>query len=220
MSDIELVSITPDAEATILYIARVSSDQSNSDTKLLRYLIRNKHWSPFEMAHMTVGIRTSRAISQQILRHRSFSFQEFSQRYAEVQTVVFYAGRRQAEKDRQSSIDDLDKETQETWLAIQRVAYDSAIAHYRHALSIGIAREVARFVLPLASETQLYMSGSLRSWIHYFELRCTKHTQLEHREIANSIKEVFIEQLPIISDALWGHENQNFTHSAGARDAN
>lgn len=199
---VHLVSVTPDAEKTILYCARVSSDQENTDTGLLRYLIRNKHWSPFELAHMVLEIRTSRAIAQQILRHRSFSFQEFSQRYAEVTNYVVYLGRTQAEKNRQSSVDDLDQETQEWWITQQQLVADITFTAYKQALDRGIAKECARFVLPLSTETKLYMSGSVRSWIHYLEQRCDEHTQLEHRELAQAACGIFVEQFPTIAEAL------------------
>jgi thymidylate synthase (FAD) len=199
---VKLISVTPDAEKTILYVARVSSDQSNDSPGLLRYLIRNKHWSPFEMAHMTLEIITSRAISQQIIRHRSFSFQEFSQRYSPVENFMVYEGRKQAEENRQSSINNLDEELQAWWNYAQEDVIDLAKEVYREALEKGIAKECARFILPLSSETKIYMSGSLRSWIHYFELRCDEHTQQEHREIALEAREIFKEQFPIISEAL------------------
>lgn len=197
-----LISITANAELTILRIARVSSNQDNTDPGLLKYLIRNKHWSPFEMAHMVIEIETSRAIATQILRHRSFSFQEFSQRYADATKTIKYVARRQAETNRQSSIDDLDEETKAWWektqYEIETIAFDT----YEEAISKGVAKECARMILPLSTATTLYMSGTIRSWIHYLEQRCDEHTQLEHREIANEIKVIFTEWLPIISEAL------------------
>jgi thymidylate synthase (FAD) len=199
---IGLISVTPNAENTILYIARVSSDQSNDSPGLLKYLIRNKHWSPFEVAHMTLEIITSRAISQQILRHKSFSFQEFSQRYASPNQTIKYTARTQAETNRQSSAEDVGTETQRWWTIAQEQAEDITFGLYEQALEKGIARECARFILPESTETKLYMSGSLRSWIHFFELRCDEHTQQEHREIALDARKIFSEQFPIISGAL------------------
>lgn len=199
---VELVSVTPDAEKTILFCARVSSDQTNESPGLLRFLIRNKHWSPFELAHMTVEIVTSRAIAQQIIRHRSFAFQEFSQRYAEPDGFLVYPGRKQAKKNRQSSVDSLDPKIREWWYEWQQRHGERAMALYKMAINLGIAHECARFVLPLSTVTKLYMNGSLRSWIHYFDLRCDEHTQLEHREIANAIRDIFNEQFPIIAEAL------------------
>lgn len=200
-----LISVTPCAEQTILYCARVSSSNPKSeDTRLIGYLIRNKHWSPFELAHMMVEITTSRAIAQQILRHKSFSFQEFSQRYAQPTGFVRYSARRQAEKDRQSSIDDLSPAIIERFNCMQEDVERLAMEHYNAALELGIAKECARFLLPLSTNTTLYMSGSIRSWIHYFDLRTSEHTQLEHREIALEIKEIFDCQFPIIAEALNG----------------
>jgi len=198
----ELISITPDAERTILYCARVSSNQENEDPSLLRYLIRNAHWSPFEMAHMVVEIRTSRAIAQQILRHRSFSFQEFSQRYAAASNFIVYAGRRKGSTNRQGSVDDLNEAEQRYFIEVQARVAEVAFSAYHDLLDKGIATECARFVLPLSTETKLYMSGSVRSWIHYLQMRTDEHTQFEHREIALSIKDIFVEQLPTIADAL------------------
>lgn len=185
-------------------MARVSSpNQENPEKdKLIKYLITHKHWSPFEMAHMTVEIRTSRAIGRQILRHRSFTFQEFSQRYAESFDVEFYEARRQDTKNRQNSINNLDDETQDWFLEAQEKVVNLAYELYHCALEKGIAKESARFLLPELSSTKMYMSGNLRNWIHYIELRTGPETQLEHREIAQRCKEIFIEQFPIISKAL------------------
>lgn len=199
----KLVSVTPDAEKTILYCARVSSDQSNEDDKLIGYLIRNNHWSPFELASMTVEINTSRAIAPQILRHRSFSFQEFSQRYAVAGGTVKYRARRQAVKNRQSSTDDLPAVDQHWFLQAQAYIEKEATRLYREALEREIAKESARFLLPAATETKLYMSGTVRSWIHYLQLRTDEHTQQEHREIALEIRDrIFYWQFPVISMAL------------------
>lgn len=201
--NVRIVSVTPDAERTILFCARVSSNQDNTDVRLLEYLVRNGHWSPFEMAHMVLEISTSRAIAAQILRHRSFSFQEFSQRYAVAGGTVKYGARRQGVTNRQSSTDDLG--------AMDAAWFDSAQAYiekesrdlYTEALSRGIAKECARFLLPLATETKLYVAGTLRSWIHYLEQRCDPHTQQEHREIALEARGIFEDLFPTISRALW-----------------
>jgi len=206
MSAVNLVTVTPDAEKVILYVARVSSNQENEDTGLLGYLIRNGHWSPFEHASMTLEIRTSRAIAQQILRHRSFTFQEFSLRYAEVEEYIVYAGRAKGSTNRQGSVDNLDLEDQQWWVKKQQQVADFAFSAYREALDRGIAPESARFVLPLSTETKIYMTGTLRSWIHYLGDgpggRTNEHTQQEHRELALEGKRIFVEQFPTISKAL------------------
>ena len=201
---VKLISITPDAEKTIAYMARVSSpNQDNPEIdKLLSYLIKHNHWSPMEMATMCVEITTTRAISAQIIRHRSFSFQEFSMRYSPVQNVIIGEARRQDEKNRQCSIDDLDESTKEWWRIVQEDHFHCASTFYNQAIKKGIAKEVARNILPMASETKLYMSGSIRSFIHYIQVRTEIGTQKEHRDIALSIKDIFIEQLPVISKAL------------------
>ncbi len=205
---VELVSCTPGAEAVITYCARVSNPngQLNFDnsSKLISYLIKNQHWSPFEMAHMTLQIKTSRGIAPQILRHRSFTFQEFSQRYAAVDQggVVLYAARRQDVKNRQNSIDDLTDEVKQEWYRRQNENWKQAFEHYTWALDNGIAKECARFVLPLQCGTTLYMSGSIRSWIHYIQLRAANGTQKEHMDIALACKEIFKQELPQVSAAL------------------
>ncbi|NTU50534.1 MAG: FAD-dependent thymidylate synthase [Desulfobulbaceae bacterium] len=200
--DIDGQETTP--EGLIAYCARVSSPhQENPDyAGLLRYCIKNKHWSVFEMVDMTVEITTSRAIAQQILRHRSFQFQEFSQRYAKVQQAEKYEARRQDQKNRQNSIDDLSKETQLWFKSAQSEIELRAFQLYEEALEKGIAKECARFLLPLATQTRLYMKGSVRSWIHYLEVRCDPSTQKEHREIADAIKALFVQEFPIVSEAL------------------
>jgi thymidylate synthase (FAD) len=194
------------AEPLIVYIARVSnpSNQANmlTGTKLISYLIENRHWSPFEMVHMTVEIKTSRAIAQQILRHRSFSFQEFSQRYAVATENEIYPARRQDVKNRQNSIDDMDDATKFWFDAAQGAVDKVSSEYYKEALAKGIAKEQARFLLPLSTSTTLYMSGSVRSWIHYIQLRADVATQLEHREIAEGVKAIFAEQFPATSEAL------------------
>jgi thymidylate synthase (FAD) len=192
-----LISITPDAEKIMLYCARVSNpkNQNSENTKLIDYCIKHAHWSVFEMAHMTVEIETSRAIAAQILRHKSFSFQEFSLRYAEATEFEIYPARRQDDKNRQNSVDDLSVEDKAWFITAQETVNESAMSYYKEALSRGIAKEQARFLLPLSTKTKLYMTGSVRSWIHYLDLRCANGTQLEHKQIADGIKEIFISQL-------------------------
>jgi thymidylate synthase (FAD) len=202
---VNLISVTPDAEKTMLYCARVSNpaNQNSENTKLLDYCIKHGHWSVFEMADMIVEIETSRAIAAQILRHRSFNFQEFSQRYAEVPDDAFelYEPRRQDTKNRQNSIDDLDPKDVDWFLNSMIGIHMSSKALYNEALKRGIAKECARFLLPLTTKTKLYMKGNIRSWIHYLDLRCGNGTQLEHKEIADAIKAIFCEQFPIIAKA-------------------
>ncbi len=203
MSNVNLIWVTPDAEKLVLYMARVSSnDQESTDTRLLNYLIKHQHWSPFEMVNMCVELHTTRDISAQIIRHRSFSFQEFSQRYAEATEIVRTMPRRQDIKNRQNSINDLPIETHDWWARAQSKLIREIEYIYNTALKKGIAKESARRLLPMATATKIYMNGSVRSWIHYFELRCHESTQLEHREVATQIKEVFKEEFPIISEAL------------------
>jgi thymidylate synthase (FAD) len=201
---VRLISVTPDAEATMAYIARNSSPhQENPEyARLMKYCVNHQHWSVFEHAHMTVEITTSRMISAQILRHRSFTFSEFSQRYAEVADYVRVKARRQSEKNRQSSVDDLEEIVQHRWDNIQKSIWTVAQATYQEALAQGIAKEVARAVLPMNSKTRIYMTGSVRSWIHYLELRTQEDTQQEHREIAEWIKEIFVYEFPTVSEAL------------------
>jgi thymidylate synthase (FAD) len=199
---VKLVSVTPDAERQILYCARVSSNQANDDPGLLRYLIRNGHWSPFEMASMTLEIRTSRAIAQQILRHRSFSFQEFSQRYAAATNVIFHEVRVKGSTNRQGSVPNKDKAIEAWWVDAQKEVFALATMRYQDALDIGIAPEVARFLLPLATETKLYMAGTIRSWIHYIQMRTDDHAQLEHQELALLARAIFVQEFPTTSEAL------------------
>lgn len=212
--NVRLVSLTSgkvdgvelDAQDLIAYTARVSNpaNQMNMETapKLLGYLIKNKHWSPFEMAHMTVEITTSRAIAAQILRHRSFSFQEFSQRYAETTDFEQYEARRQDNKNRQNSIDDMSEEDREWFKRTQEIMQRRAQYVYKQALQKGIAKEQARFLLPLSTQTKIYMSGSVRSWIHYLDLRCGNGTQKEHKDIADAIKAIFTVHFPDVANAL------------------
>lgn len=199
-----LVTITPKAEETMAYIARVSSpNQENPEfAQLLSYCLNHRHWSVFEHAFATVEITTSRMISAQILRHRSFTFSEFSQRYSKVQEFVRYEARRQDDKNRQNSIDDLPDHVKERWLHRQRLGWDRAMDDYLWALDLGIAKECARAVLPMQSLSRLYMTGSIRSWIHYLDLRCAEDTQKEHRDIAVTIKECLAPEIPTISEVL------------------
>ena len=194
------------AQDLIGYITRVSnpSNQMNFDTvaKLLGYCIRNKHWSPFEHASFTVEIATSRAIAAQILRHRSFTFQEFSQRYAMPSEFEIYPARRQDTKNRQNSIDDMSDEDKAWFDFVQKQVWSSAIAQYQEAIKRGIAKEQARFLLPLSTATTMYMTGSVRSWIHYIELRSANGTQLEHQLIALEIKKIFTKEFPDVAEAL------------------
>lgn len=191
-----------DQEDIIAYCARVSNpnNQINTDTmpKLLKYLQDHKHWSPFEMSHVTIEIDTSRGIAPQILRHRSFSFQEFSQRYQSLDDsgVVLYAARRQDLKNKQNSIDDLPPDIKDEWSQRQLDAWKVCFEHYKWALDNGIAKECARFVLPLSSRTRLYMSGSVRSWMHYIAVRSDPSTQKEHRDIALACRDVLREYFP------------------------
>jgi thymidylate synthase (FAD) len=201
--NVSLISVTPKAEDTIMYIARVSNpnNQSSGHPGLLRYCIKHGHWSIFEHAYMTVEIVTSRAIAAQILRHRSFTFQEYSQRYAEAVGFEIYEARRQDAKNRQNSIDDMSEQDKE-WFAQAQVDINlTSEMYYKDALARGIAKEQARFLLPLSTQTKLYMTGNLRSWLHYIDLRTDVSTQKEHRDIALAIKDVFKEQCPIIAEA-------------------
>ena len=200
----KLIHITPDAEKVMTYCARVSSPHQDSDQLkgLLTYCIKNKHWSVFEMATMCIEIETSRAIAQQILRHRSFHFQEFSQRYAEVNAFELYEARSQDLKNRQNSIDDMSTEDKDWFEHTQMQSAMFSMDSYNEALKRGIAKEQARFLLPLSVRTKLYMHGTIRDWIHYISLRIENGTQKEHKDIASSIKYIMIEQLPIVTQAL------------------
>ena len=201
---VKLISITPDAEKLIAYCARVSSkNQENPNIeKLLTYCYEHGHWSVFETAYITMEINTSRAISAQILRHRSFTFQEFSQRYAEVPMFETYEARRQDTKNRQKSVDDMDFKDKHWFTCAQDRIQTVSSYLYNEALDKGIAKEQARFLLPLSSKTKLYMTGNVRSWIHYLDQRCKWDTQQEHREIAKAIREIVIKELPIIAKAV------------------
>lgn len=206
--NVRLITVTPKAEELIAYCARVSSpNQENPEIeKLLTYCIKNKHWSIFEQASMTVEIETTRGIAPQILRHKSFSFQEFSLRYAKAQDFEVYPGRSQDKKNRQNSIDDLDIETQAWFMQSQQLMNDMASNMYEEALKKGIAKECARNLLTMGTKTKLYMTGSVRSFIHYIQVRTQKDTQLEHREIALAIANIFMKEFPIITKALEWNE--------------
>jgi|TARA_B100000131_G_scaffold296272_1_gene313935 thymidylate synthase (FAD) len=203
-----LISVTPNAEQTIGYIARVSNPKNQDNPKvegLLKYCIKHGHWSVFEQANMTIQIETNRGIAAQILRHRSFTFQEFSQRYADssqLGDIPIPELRRQDKTNRQNSIDDMDPSLVQKYEILMQDHFGHAMDLYKKMLNDGIAKECARFVLPLATPTKLYMTGSLRSWIHYIELRSGHGTQKEHADIANLIKRHFVCQFPIISRAL------------------
>ena len=206
---IKLISVTPDAEKHMAYCARVSNpnNQDNDNfSGLLKYCIKHQHWSIFEQATMTLEINTTRGIAAQILRHRSFTYQEFSQRYADSsllgKTIPLPELRRQDTKNRQNSIDDLDKAVIDSLNRQMETLFDSSMALYNQMLERGVAKECARFVLPLATPTRLYMTGSVRSWIHYIDLRSGHGTQKEHMDIANAAKKVFIEQFPAVAEAL------------------
>jgi thymidylate synthase (FAD) len=204
----KLVSVTPDAENHIAYCARVSNptNQGNDNyAGLLKYCIKHQHWSIFEQAFMTIEIETSRGIAAQVLRHRSFTFQEFSQRYADstfLGNIQLPELRRQDTKNRQNSIDDLDPELVDKLEKQMNTLFSSSYNLYQQMLECGVAKECARFVLPLATPTRLYMSGSVRSWIHYIDLRGGHGTQKEHMEIAQGCKKIFVEQFPVIAQAL------------------
>ena len=206
---VKLVSVTPDAEKNMAYVARVSNpnNQENPNyAKLLGYCIKHNHWSVFEQSFMTLEIETTRGLAAQILRHRSFTYQEFSQRYADssllAETIPVPELRRQDTKNRQNSIDDLDPEFVELTNKQFETYFAQGMSLYQHLLDNGVAKECARFVLPLATPTRLYMSGSCRSWIHYIQLRSANGTQKEHMEIAEACKKIFSEQFPTVAEAL------------------
>ena len=209
--NVSLVSVTQpflselkSPEDIIAYCARVSnpSNQLNTETapKLLKFLVKHKHWSPFEMVDMTMEIKTSRAIAAQVLRHRSFSFQEFSQRYSQAQVLEKLELRKQAEKNRQSSVDKYENPVLQTKV---REHIAKGVSLYNNLIEDGVAKESARMILPLTTETTMYMKGSIRSWAHYIDLRTEQNTQKEHREIAQACKQIFQENFPAVSEALW-----------------
>jgi len=210
--NVKLVTITPDAEKMMAYIARVSNPNNQENEKyagLLKYCIKHNHWSVFEQATMTLEIETTRAIAAQILRHRSFTFQEFSQRYAKTDhlgDIPIPDLRKQDEKNRQNSTDDLDEFVKQKLELQIKTLFSSAEALYHQMLEEGVAKECARFVLPLATPTKLYMTGSCRSWIHYINLRSAHGTQKEHMEIARECACIFAGQFPAVAEALgWEH---------------
>ncbi len=208
MSIVDLVTSTPDAEKNMAYIARVSNpnnQQNENFTKLLQYCIKHEHWSVFEQAYMTLEIETNRGIAAQILRHRSFTFQEFSQRYAsstQLGTIPIPNLRRQDNKNRQNSIPDLSDEITNYFEEKIKNHFKDSQLLYEEMLKDGIAKECARFVLPLATPTKIYMTGSCRSWIHYIKLRTGHGTQKEHMEIANGCQKIFKQIFPVVSAAL------------------
>ena len=206
---VKLISVTPDAEKMMAYVARVSNpnNQENPNyAKLLGYCIKHNHWSVFEQAFMTLELETTRGVAAQVLRHRSFTYQEFSQRYADssmlADTIPIPELRRQDTKNRQNSIDDIDPFVKQEFEIRIRRHFDEAMVLYQSMLDAGIAKECSRFVLPLATPTRIYMSGSCRSWIHYINLRTANGTQKEHMRLALDCRQVFKEQFPTVAEAL------------------
>jgi len=209
MTKIKLVSVTPDAEKHMAYVARVSNPNnqgSDNFAGLLRYCIKHQHWSVFEQAFMTVEINTTRGLAAQILRHRSFTFQEFSQRYADTNLLDSMIPvpelRSQDSKNRQNSNDDIPQEKKEEYQALIARHFSDAMDLYNALLDKGVAKECARFVLPLATPTRIYMTGSVRSWVHYIDLRSAHGTQKEHMDVAEGVRKIFTEQFPVVSEAL------------------
>ena len=207
--NVSLISVSPDAEKHMAYCARVSNPNNQDNDKyagLLKYCIKHQHWSIFEQAFMTLEINTTRGLAAQILRHRSFTFQEFSQRYADTNlldtNIPLPELRRQDTKNRQNSIDDIPEEQSKMLLGRIQNYFNEGLDLYNELLREGIAKECARFVLPLATPTRIYMSGSVRSWVHYIDLRSGHGTQKEHMDIANACKCIFTEQFPTVSEAL------------------
>ena len=210
---VKLISVTPDAEKHMAYCARVSNpnNQDNENiSRLLGYCIKHGHFSVFEQAFMTLEINTTRGLASQILRHRSFTYQEFSQRYADTsflsEQIPLFELRRQDNKNRQNSIDDISDEVRSKYNVLIREHFAKAKGLYDQMLKDGIAKECARFILPLATPTRLYMSGTVRSWIHYISLREKNGTQKEHMDIAKQCKEIFCRQFPTVAEALGGIE--------------
>ena len=209
MQQVKLTSVTPKAEETMGYVARVSNPKNQDNPNvagLLRYCIKHQHWSVFEQAHMTVEIETTRGLAAQILRHRSFTFQEFSQRYADTNLLAdeipMFDLRHQDTKNRQNSTDDVPKNKKADLQYKIAEHFVEAMDLYNELLASGIAKECARFILPLATPTRLYMTGSVRSWVHYIDLRSAHGTQKEHMEIAEMVRSIFIQEFPIVSEAL------------------
>tara|TARA_B100000459_G_scaffold129676_1_gene83445 strand:+ start:337 stop:972 length:636 start_codon:yes stop_codon:yes gene_type:complete len=206
---VKLVSVTPDAEQHMGYVARVSNpkNQDNPNVSgLLKYCIQHGHWSVFEQAFMTVEINTTRGLAAQILRHRSFTYQEFSQRYADSsmlgEVIPLPELRRQDDKNRQNSIDDVDPLVVQDFNSKMQKHFVDGMKLYKEMLDSGIAKECARFVLPLATPTRIYMTGSVRSWIHYVDLRSAHGTQKEHMQVAEGVRSIFTEQFPVVAEAL------------------
>ena len=207
--EVKLVTVTPDAEKTMGYVARVSNPKNQDNPKvsgLLKYCIKHNHWSVFEQAHMTLEINTTRGIAAQILRHRSFTYQEFSQRYADTNLLSDEIPvpdlRSQDLKNRQNSVDDISPETKSVLQGQIARHFTESLDLYNELLRQGIAKECARFVLPLAVPTRIFMTGSVRSWIHYIDLRSANGTQKEHMDIAEACRAIFCEQFPIVAEAL------------------
>lgn len=207
--EVKLITVTPDAEKTMGYVARVSNPNNQENPKvsgLLKYCIKHNHWSVFEQAHMTLEINTTRGIAAQILRHRSFTYQEFSQRYADTNLLSNEIPvpdlRSQDLKNRQNSVDDISPETKSVLQGQIQRHFTESLDLYNELLRQGVAKECARFVLPLATPTRIYMTGSVRSWIHYIDLRSANGTQKEHMDIAEACKSIFCEQFPIVAEAL------------------
>ena len=208
-SNIKLVSVTPDAEQHMAYVARVSNPKNQDNDKfagLLKYCIKHGHWSVFEQAFMTVEINTTRGLAAQILRHRSFTYQEFSQRYADSSMlgdqIPLPELRRQDEKNRQNSTDDMNPRTVNHYNRKMEQHFKQGMKLYQNMLKDGVAKECARFVLPLATPTRIYMTGSVRSWIHYIDLRSAHGTQKEHMAVAEGVRKIFTEQFPVVAEAL------------------
>ena len=207
--NVKFVSITPDAEKMMAYIARVSNPSNQQNEKyagLLQYCIKHNHWSVFEQSSMTLEIETTRGLAAQILRHRSFTFQEFSQRYADTKLLDTEIPvpdlRSQDLKNRQNSNDDIPQEKKEEYQALIARHFEDSMNLYNALLENGVAKECARFVLPLATPTRLYMTGSCRSWIHYINLRSAHGTQKEHMDVVAKARSIFVEQFPSVSEAL------------------
>jgi thymidylate synthase (FAD) len=208
-NNVKLISVTPDAEKHMAYCARVSNPNNQENEKfsgLLKYCVKHQHWSIFEQAYMTLELNTTRGIAAQVLRHRSFTYQEFSQRYADSsllgKTIPLPELRRQDTKNRQNSIDDIDPFTNQKFEMLMQQHFAQAMDLYQRMLDEGIAKECARFVLPLAVGTKIYMTGSVRSWIHYIDLRSANGTQKEHMDLALGAKRIFCEQFPAVAEAM------------------
>ena len=208
-NNVKLISVTPDAEKHMAYCARVSNPNNQENEKfsgLLKYCVKHQHWSIFEQAYMTLELNTTRGIAAQVLRHRSFTYQEFSQRYADssllAETIPLPELRRQDTKNRQNSIDDVDEFRVQKFEMLIQDHFSQAMDLYKNMLDEGIAKECARFVLPLACPTKIYMTGSVRSWIHYIDLRSANGTQKEHMDLALGAKEIFCEQFPAVAEAM------------------